>query len=111
MWGPPERVIFCIRQPDTYINSAVRKFAATPLVSLQQAYINVFARYPDIAGDIFEYGPELTLEDYRAFLQPLRLGEKLEPFTHKGVPAPEQTTPEMWAAYDEFRRTHRVFPR
>ncbi|MDQ3622652.1 MAG: hypothetical protein M3463_09215, partial [Verrucomicrobiota bacterium] len=68
-------------------------------------------RYHEIGGDIFEYGPEITLENYRAFLRPLRLGEKLEPFTYKGVAAKDQVTAEMWEAYHEFRRTHSVFPR
>jgi hypothetical protein len=101
MWGPPERAIFCIREPGGYIASAKKKFIYDTVERLQQVYIDSFASYSHIRGDLFEYTPELTVSDYTAFLQPLSFeGKQLPPFRFTGVEDDEDTNESMWNSYE-----------
>lgn len=100
MWGPPERAIFCFREPAGYIASAVNKFIHATVDTLQQLYISSTNSYQEIGGDIFEYTPELTTSDYFSFLEPLDFeGKWIRPFRFKGEGDHENTTEEMWEAY------------
>lgn len=101
MWGQPERAIFCIREPAGYMASAKRKFIYDTVERLQQVYIDSVASYSRIRGDLFEYGPELTVSDYTSFLQPLSFeGKRLPPFRFTGVEDLEDTNETMRNSYD-----------
>lgn len=104
MWGPPERAIFCLRQPAGYIASATKKFIYDTVERLQQVYIDSIASYQHIGGDIFDYTPELTVSDYTSFLQPLSFeGKWLPPFQFRGEQDQKNTTEEMWDAYHRIK--------
>jgi hypothetical protein len=100
MWGPPERIIFCLREPAGYMASATKKFAQAVLEAVQQGYIDAINYYALIGGDVFEYTPELSVEDYVPFLKPLNLeGKRLPAFRYRGERDQEHTSEEMWNAY------------
>jgi hypothetical protein len=100
MWGPPERTVFCFREPAGYIVSAVNKFIYDTVERLQQLYVRSMNSYQEIGGDVFEYTPELTMLDYFSFLEPLEFEGKWTPlFQFKGEQDHEHTTNEMWDAY------------
>jgi hypothetical protein len=104
MWGPPERAIFCIREPAGYIASARKKFIYDSVERLQRVYVDSIDSYRHIRGDIFDYTPELTVSDYTSFLQPLSFeGKRLPRFRFKGEQDHENTTEEMWNAYLEAK--------
>lgn len=104
MWGPPERAIFCVREPAGYIASAKKKFTYDTVERLQQVYIDSIASYSHIRGDLFEYGPDLSVSDYTSFLQPLSFeGKQLPPFGFTGVEDRENTTASMWNAYRDVK--------
>jgi hypothetical protein len=104
MWGPPERIIFCLREPAGFMASATKKFAQAVLEAVQKGYIDAISYYTPIGGDIFEYTPELSVEDYVSFLKPLNLENKrLPPFRYRGERDQERTTEEMWSAYHKVR--------
>ncbi|MFN2110493.1 MAG: hypothetical protein ACK2UI_12575 [Anaerolineae bacterium] len=104
MWGPPERTIFCLREPAAYMASATKKFAQVVLETVQQCYLEGTSYYAPIGGDIFEYTPELSLEDYVSFLRPLNLERKRLPsFHYRGERDQEHTSEEMWNAYHKVK--------
>ena len=104
MWGPPERVIFCFREPAGYIVSAVNKFIYDTVEYLQELYVRSMNSYWEIGGDVFEYTPELRISDYFSFLGPLDFGSKwTPPFQFKGEQDHENTTGEMWEAYHRIK--------
>ena len=104
MWGPPQRLIFCLREPAGYIASAVKKFPTNSLQILQENYVMCLDFYEKIGGDIYEYNSELTLQEYIEFLSPLELSEdELPAFRFKGVQDEGNVTPEMQAAYDRIK--------
>ncbi len=100
MWGPPQRAIFCLREPSGYMASAARKFAHASREQLQRMYIRSVEGYQEIGGDLFEYGPGLSDSDYVAFLQPLDFERKRLPaFRFRGAQDHDSTSEEMWQAY------------
>lgn len=104
MWGPPERAIFCIREPAGYIASARKKFIYDTVERLQEVYIESIASYQHVGGDSFDYTAGLTVSDYTSFLQPLDFtGKWLPPFEFKGEQEPENATEEMWKAYHQIK--------
>ncbi|MEA3187834.1 MAG: hypothetical protein QOD99_1664 [Chthoniobacter sp.] len=110
MWGPPTRIIYTLREPESYMASAVQKFPNSPLTHLQQSYVSNLKNYEKLGGDIFEFGPEVTAEDYRTFLKPLRLPDKMEAVEYKGRLAPEHVTAEMREGYAAFKAAHTIHP-
>jgi hypothetical protein len=103
MWGPPERAIFCIREPAGYMASARKKFVYDTIERLQQVYIDSIDSYLHIKGDIFDYTPGLSASDYTSFLQPLSFdGKELPPFDFRGEQDHENVTKEMRDAYIEI---------
>ena len=104
MWGPPERAIFCLREPSGYVASAGKKFSHAPVEWLQKVYLESLDSYLHIKGDVFEYAPELSLSDYLSFLGPLNFeGKRLPPFQYRGNLEQEHTSAEMWAAYQRLK--------
>lgn len=104
MWGPPERAVFCMREPAGYIASAVSKFIYDTVDTLQQLYVRSMNSYQEIGGDIFEYAPELTISDYFSFLEPLDFEGKWTPsFQFKGEQDHGNTTKEMWDTYHRIK--------
>lgn len=105
MWGSPERIIFCLREPAGYIASAAKKFMPNaPLEQLQDMYITAINNYPQVKGDIFEYTPELSVSDYISFLEPLNLEDRRLPsFQHTGEQDHEKVSEEMWSAYHRMK--------
>jgi len=104
MWGPPDRVIFCLRDPAGYMASATKKFAHGSVERLQEVYLASASSYLKIRGEIFEYTPELSLSDYIAFLEPLNFeGKRLPPFGYRGEQDLESVSEEMWSTYHRIR--------
>lgn len=104
MWGPPERLIFCLREPAGFIASASKKFPRRTVENLQQHYVMCLNQYAQIGGDIVEYNPDLSLDDYIDFLQPLDFTKvELPSFRFKGEQEQENTTQEMWDAYHKIK--------
>lgn len=104
MWGEPERAIFCLRDPAGYMASAGKKFVSASLEHLQQAYVRTLDNYWSIGGDVFEYTSELTLAQYKRFLEPLHFaGKRLPDFRYTGARDEENTTADMWAAYHRIQ--------
>lgn len=101
MWGPPERMIFCIREPSGYLASACKKFPDVDMQAFRDEYLNDIATYEEIGGEMFLYREDLTTDDYRQFLAPLEVPEAEEfEFSYRGTTAEEQVTPEMRDAFD-----------
>lgn len=108
MWGPPARVIFCVREPSGYIASAVKKFPYFTLSYLQDAYVGALARYEEIGGDIFEYSDSLTTQHYMDFLSPLIAADSIkEQLRFKGGYDAMSVTDDMWSAYHVFKNRYR----
>lgn len=97
-WGPPRRTIFCLRDPSSFLASAVRKFPEVD-VELQRAhsYLGTLAEYARIGGDVFLYGPGVTSGHYVDFLAPAPVARV--PVVYKGHTADDLATPEMWEAF------------
>jgi hypothetical protein len=113
MWGPPTRIIFCLREPSSYIASAIKKFPHSSLSHLQFLYIESFRTYEEIRGDIFEYSEQLSIQHYIKFLLPLQSAEYIkEEFSFAGNYEPEKVSEEMWVAYQEFKQKYsgKIFP-
>jgi hypothetical protein len=114
MWGRPDRIIFCFRQPAGCISSSEKHFVGElyiPIPRLQERYIQQFETYKKIGGDPFEYGPHCTLDTYLHFLDPLRIdASRCKPFLYKGEDQDELTTHEMWQAFREFKEQHSHVP-
>jgi hypothetical protein len=100
MWGPPERMIFCLREPAGYMASSAKKFTEGSRERRQEVYIQSVNSYLEVGGEIFEYTPELSLSDYLAFLEPLNFeGKRLPPFGYRGEQDQDAVSEEMWYAY------------
>ena len=107
MWGPPERIIFCLREPASFIASADKKFSRGTIEILQKEYVESLRAYGELGGDVFEYGADLDKEDYLNFLSPLNFSHTALPdFRYKGARDEENTTDAMWRAYNEVRELH-----
>lgn len=102
--GPPERTIFCLRDPAGFMRSAVRKFPDIPLDNLQHInYLGTIKEHQFIGGEVFLYHPEVTGADYAEFLRPLVLGrEACESVRYTGSASPELATPDMWEAFHQL---------
>ncbi len=104
MWGPPERVIFCLREPAGYMASAAKKFAQGSRDRWQSLYLHSINSYPTVGGEVLEYTSELSLADYLRFLAPLNFeGKRLPPFEYRGEQDHESVSEEMWAAYHRIK--------
>jgi hypothetical protein len=104
MWGPPERTIFCLREPAGYVASARKKFPKGTVSVLQASYVRAMETCLAVGGDIFEYAPDRVTDDYIAFLTPLRLDrQRLTPFHYRGDRDEANTSEEMWAAYHKVK--------
>ena len=105
MWGNPERIIFCYRDPAGYMASALKKFPKRSLEKHQWNYIKILRDYKSIGGEPFEYSSHNTSNMYLEFLKPLNLGEII-PFEFRGDYDNENTSAEMWEAYYKIKSTH-----
>jgi hypothetical protein len=104
MWGPPERIIFCLREPAGYMASSAKKFARGSRERRQEVYVHSADSYLEVGGEVFEYTPELELSDYLAFLEPLNFeGKRLPPFGYRGEQDHEAVSEEMWRAYHHIK--------
>jgi hypothetical protein len=101
--GPPERRLFCLRDPAGFMQSATRKFPDIDLDNLRDInYIGTLEEHARIGGEVFLYHPGVTGEDYARVLRPLLLTpEQLASVNYTGSSAPELTTEPMW---EHFRR-------
>ena len=77
-----------------------------PSAGSARAYVETLETYDEIGGDLFEYGPACTLEAYLTFLRPLRIDPEPFHFQYTGSKELSLTSPEMWEAYEAFRRKH-----
>ena len=109
MWGPPERKIFCVREPSGYLASACRKFPDVDVQAFRDEYLADIATFESVGGDPFVYHPGLTTEDYRRFIAPLEIpsGERYE-FAYRGETADELVTDDMVAAFERLRPGTRI---
>lgn len=105
LFGPPERVIFCLRGPAGFMASAQKKFKPNEAVNMQTFYLRTLGFYEENGGDVFDYRPGLSMEDYDRFLQPLGLppGEH-EEFEYRGTDDSESCTPRMWEEYEKLAK-------
>lgn len=96
--GPPERTVFCLRDPAGFMRSAVKKFPDVALENLQEFnFVGTIQEHERIGGEVFLYHPGVTGEDYAAFLQPLVLSPSArESVRYTGASAPDLTTDRMW---------------
>jgi hypothetical protein len=99
--GPPERRIYCLRDPASFMGSAVRKFPDIDLDNLREInYIGTSQEHARIGGEVFLYHPAVTGDDYADFLRPLTISaEQRASVQYSGSAAPELTTDPMWAEY------------
>jgi hypothetical protein len=99
--GPPERTIFCLRDPAGFMRSAVRKFPDVDLDNLREVnYLGSIAAHAHIGGEVFVYHPHVTGDDYARFLAPLQLtSAQRESVRYSGSEAPELATDTMWEHY------------
>jgi len=102
MWGAPERVIFCFREPGGYIASAIKKFPAVSIDGLQKMYVAAMKTFETVGGDSFEYHDGLTGDDYRRFMPSLDLHDGAVKFRYGGERLEEHTTDAMWDAYNRL---------
>jgi len=101
LFGPPQRRIFCLRDPAGFMSSAVRKFPDVDLDNLQEInYVGTSVEHDLIGGEVFHYHPAVTGEDYASFLAPLVIPAELRATVrYTGSAAPELATEQMWAEY------------
>lgn len=103
MFGSPHRVIFTIREPSGYMNSAMKKFPEKTTQFLQDSYLRMLQLYSSVGGEILNYSDKLNTEIYQDLLLPLKFTkEEIEPFEYKGRMANEAITQEMEKKYDDF---------
>lgn len=102
--GPPERSIFCLRDPAGFMRSARQKFPDHSLEHLQEFnYLGTGEEHAHIGGEVFLYHPDVTGDDYAAFLQPLSVSvAERDQVRYTGSGAPELTTDEMWQMYERL---------
>lgn len=110
MWGLPERIIFCFRDPSGYMTSAMRHWPQTRKELRQRVYIETLRYYEEIGGDVFEYKPTRTIADYVDFLSPLTIDENRFRFEYKGKRDLYLTSEEMWEVYEDFRQKYVIGP-
>ena len=105
VFGEPERIVFCLRDPAGFMQSAVRKFPDTDLDNLRSFnYVGTIDEHAVIGGDVFLYSPDVTGADYARFLLPVPISaEEQEKVRYTGSTADELTTPEMWAAFERLK--------
>ena len=84
LFGTPERTIFCLREPESYMASAVKKFPDTKPEQLRATYNRMFVEYDTIGRDVPSYGEHLNIETILKFLSPLPLRGHIEDFAYKG---------------------------
>jgi len=103
--GPPERVIFCLRDPAGFMRSAVRKFPEVELDNLRVInYVGTIEEHERIGGEVFLYSPDVTGTDYARFLAPMPVSaEQQAQVRYTGGADDASTTPEMWAAFERMR--------
>lgn len=103
--GPPERTIFCLRDPAGFMRSAVRKFPDLDLDNLREInYMGSIDRHARVGGEVFLYHPGVTGQDYAAFLAPLTMTPaEVESVRYTGGESPELTTEPMWERFGALR--------
>jgi len=106
MYGAPERRIFCIREPASFMASASKKFPNFSSKDLEKRYVMAFSTYDEVGGDIVEYGPRLTQDTLGDFIAPLTIPQGTEKFEYRGSERPDLVTPLMQQTYEDFRRAH-----
>lgn len=108
MWGKPERLIFCVREPSGYLASACRKFPEVDVQAFRDEYVRDIETFEDLGGDLFVYRPSLTTADYRRFLAPLEIPTGPEyDFVYQGSTADELVTEEMVTAFERIEARSR----
>lgn len=100
--GPPERSIFCLREPAAFMRSATRKFPDVDLDNLRRYnYVGTLAELERLGGEVFLYHPEVTGAEYAAFLEPLPISAAAQASVrYTGSAAPDLVTDEMKEAYE-----------
>lgn len=103
--GPPERSVFCLRDPAGFMRSAARKFSHLSHQELQEGnYLASIERYERLGGEVFLYHPDVSGADYASFLAPLAMSaEQVDSVRYTGSASPELTTPAMWAAFEAMK--------
>jgi hypothetical protein len=104
LMGPPERNLFCLRDPAGFMRSAVKKFPDVDLQNLQEFnYVGTIQEHERIGGEVFLYHPAVTGEDYARFLRPLPLSPQARASVrYTGSSAPELATDSMWLHFHEL---------
>lgn len=102
-FGPPERRIYCLRDPGGFMRSATTKFPDHSLEHLREFnYIGTAQEHTRIGGDVFLYHPHVTGDDYAEFVRPLTLSVAQQAaIRYSGSEADELVTEQM---RQEFQR-------
>jgi hypothetical protein len=102
-FGPPERRIFCLRDPAGFMRSATTKFPDYSLEHLREFnYIGTAQEHARIGGDVFLYHPQVTGNDYAEFIRPLTISAaQRDAIRYTGSEADELVTEQM---RQEFER-------
>jgi hypothetical protein len=102
-FGPPERQIFCLRDPGGFMRSATTKFPDHSLEHLREFnYIGTAREHTLIGGDVFLYHPQVTGDEYADFVRPLPLSDdQRASIRYRGSAADDLVTEQM---RQEFQR-------
>lgn len=105
-FGPPERTIFCLRDPGGFMRSAMAKFPSYSLEHLREFnYVGTAQEHTRIGGDVFLYHPSVTGDDYAEFVRPLTLTvAQHDSIRYTGSEASDLVTDAMRAEF------HRLLP-
>jgi len=102
MWGKPSRLLFCLREPGSYM-AAASNTSDQDLAGLENHYLQSLEFYLKIGGDVVEYDHARSPEAFRKLLAPLKLATEL-PATHQGALQKTGTASEaMWEAYHKVK--------
>lgn len=101
--GPPERTIFCLRDPAGFMASALRKFPDVDRRNLQEInYLGTIEAHATIGGEVFVYHPGISAQEYESLLAPLGARPLGEDVVFRGRSDPDSTTLAMWDAYERL---------
>ena len=103
MWGPPERKIFCFREPAGFMAAASQGLTDLSLDLLRERYVESLDSYWSIGGDPFEYTVDRTISDYISLLAPLSVPPG-GAFSSSDQREESLVTPEMVEAFQRFVR-------
>lgn len=108
MFGSPDRIVFMLREPSSYVASATKKFTEHSVDHLSNTYLRSLNLYANVGGDVICYRPDLSkqnVSDYLdeiGFLRTKKTNEIIGNYSYRGEPADHLVTDEMKSAFSNF---------